>query len=82
MGVFSRVGLEWLPKKQSNITEFCTQITGRKCPRTDVTLFALDSSCVYYETKGTIYQWDGKKERNVGNPNQSLASLMLQWSQR
>ena len=82
VGVFSRFGLDWLPKVDSDIQEFCKKETGRKAPRENITLFAIDRTCIYYEQNGTVYQWDGKKERNFGSPNQSLASLLLQWSQR
>ena len=80
VGVVSPYGCRWLPK--TSLMELSKEITGRFPPKTDATVFAIDSRSMYYESAGTIYQWDGKKERNVGNPNQALSTLLLQWSQR
>ena len=80
IGVVSPFGCGWLPK--ADIITLAQERTGRNPPKTDVTLFALDSRALYYESAGSVYYWDGKKEQNFGSPNQALASLLLQWSQR
>ena len=80
VGVVSANGCGWLPQK--SLTELSDEITKRRPPKTDATVFAIDSRSLYYESAGTIFHWDGKKERNMGSPNQALSSLLLQWSQQ
>ena len=80
VGVVSAYGCGWLPQK--SLLEISKEYTGRKAPKSDATVFALDSRSIYYVHDGTVYHWDGKRERNFGTPNQTLASLVLQWSQR
>ncbi|MAA80168.1 MAG: hypothetical protein CL916_13020 [Deltaproteobacteria bacterium] len=80
VGIVSTHGCGWLPQK--SLTELSKEITNRPPPKTDATVFAIDSRSLYYESAGTIFHWDGKKERNFGNPNQALSSLLLQWSQQ
>ena len=80
VGVVSAKGCGWLPQK--SLIELSEEITNRIPPKTDATVFAIDSRSLYYESAGTIFHWDGKRERNFGNPNQALSSLLLQWSQQ
>ena len=80
VGIVSANGCGWLPQK--SLTELSEELTNRRPPKTDATVFAMDSRSLYYESAGTIFHWDGKKERNFGNPNQALSSLLLQWSQQ
>ena len=80
VGIVSANGCGWLPQK--SLTELSKEITNRPPPKTDATVFAIDSRSLYYESAGTIFHWDGKKERNFGTPNQALSSLLLQWSQQ
>jgi len=80
VGVVSAYGCGWLPQK--NLLELSKEYTGKKSPTSNATIFALDSRSMYYVSDGTVYHWDGKRERNFGTPNQTLASLVLQWSQR
>lgn len=80
VGIVCAYGCDWLPK--NSLSDLCKEITGRFPPKTDATVFAIDSRSMYYESAGTIYHWDGKRERNFGNPNQALSSLLLQWSQQ
>ena len=80
VGVVSSKGCGWLPQK--SLIALSKEITNRIPPKTDATVFAIDSRSLYYESAGTIFHWDGKRERNFGNPNQALSSLLLQWSQQ
>jgi len=80
VGVVSSQGCGWLPQK--NLEDLSKEYTGAKAPQTESTIFAVDSRSIYYESSGTVFHWDGKRERNFGTPNQTLASLILQWSQR
>ena len=80
VGIVSSKGCGWLPQK--SLIELSEEITNRRPPKTDATVFAIDSRSLYYESAGTIFHWDGKRERNFGNPNQALSSLLLQWSQQ
>lgn len=46
------------------------------------TLFAIDGSAIYVRREAKVWSWDGRKERDEGSPTQTLASLVLRWSQR
>lgn len=45
-------------------------------------LFAVSGEAVWFERGRKIARWDGRKETDQGTPNQALATLVLEWSQR
>ena len=57
-------------------------ITGRKPPKWDGYLYAVQGDAIWIESAGQVFKWDGRKETNDGSPKQVLASLVLQWSNR
>ena len=45
-------------------------------------LFAVGEGVVYLERDGRVYEWDGRREHDMGSEAQATASLVLRWSER
>ena len=65
VGIVSATGCGWLPQK--NLSALSEEITNRRPPKADATVFAIDSRSLYYESAGTIFHLDGKRERNFAS---------------
>ncbi len=68
-----------LPTRDLN--ELSERITGRAIP-TQGELFAVEAGAVFVRVERRVLRWDGKREVDQGTVSQTLASLMLKWSQR
>lgn len=45
-------------------------------------LFAVEGDALYLLRQRRVYRWDGRREQEQGTVSQTLASLMLRWTQR
>jgi molybdopterin adenylyltransferase len=70
------------PSRSSDPVAVAERLTGRRPPGEVGPLFAVAGNVVYFERDRKILRWDGTRERDEGTPNQVLASLVLDWSQR
>lgn len=68
-----------LPTRDLN--ELSERITGKPIP-TQGELFAVEAGAVFVRVERRVLRWDGKREVDQGTVSQTLASLMLKWSQR
>lgn len=69
-------------RRGADLDELTKAVTGRRNKNSEGELFAVEQGRVWTQRGPLVYEWDGKKERNVGNDRQALASLLLSWSQR
>ena len=70
-----------MPDPGADMDALIQRITGRPWKRAG-TLFALEPSCVHLLSEGSVWRWDGRRERDEGPPASALASLLLHWSSR
>jgi len=72
-----------LPARDADVEEVCTAVTGSApSDLAGAKLFAVQADTVWYERKGHVYRWDGRREHDDGVPKQTIASLVLHWSNR
>ncbi len=69
-----------LPPSDSDVADAAIRATGRPPPDPSGKLFALESDAIWILRGRRVYKWDGRRERDDGNPKQVLASLTLRWS--
>jgi hypothetical protein len=69
-------------RRSADLDELTKSMTGRRNKNAEGELFAVEKGRVWTQRDSLVYEWDGKKERNVGSIQQALASLLLSWSQR
>jgi molybdopterin biosynthesis enzyme MoaB len=69
-----------LPSATSGVADAAERATGRAPDDLSGTLFALESDTVWILRGRRVFKWDGRRERDDGNPKQALASLTLRWS--
>ncbi len=69
-------------RRGADLDELTKAMTGRRNKNSEGELFAVEQGRVWTQRDSLVYEWDGKKERNVGSIQQALASLLLSWSQR
>lgn len=60
----------------------CEKVTGRAPPDTSGQLFAMTGDVVWILRGNKVIRWDGRAERDDGNPKQVLATLILDWHAR
>jgi molybdopterin biosynthesis enzyme MoaB len=71
-----------MPRRSADVTEVAQAVTGTTPTDATGTLFAVDHDAVYIERAGKVYRWDGRRERQEGNPKQALVTLALGWHTR
>lgn len=71
-----------MPRRNADILAIGEAVTGRPPPRDEGQLFAVDHDAVYIQRGTKVYRWDGRREREEGNPKQALATLVISWHQR
>jgi hypothetical protein len=69
-------------RRSADLDELTKSMTGRRNKNAEGELFAVEKGRFWTQRDSLVYEWDGKKERNVGSIQQALASLLLSWSQR
>ncbi len=69
-------------RRGADLDDLTKAMTGRRNKNAEGELFAVEQGRVWTQRDSLVYEWDGKKERNVGSIQQALASLLLSWSQR
>ncbi|MFT5681352.1 MAG: molybdopterin biosynthesis enzyme MoaB [Myxococcota bacterium] len=70
-----------LPSADADGMALAEERLGR-APPTDGELFAIDHDAIYFSRSGAIHRWDGRSQDREGTESQTIASLMLRWSQR
>lgn len=71
-----------LPPRSADVEALAIERTGRPIPGEPGELFAIASDAVWILRGRRVSRWDGRRESDCGTPNQALASLVLEWSQR
>ncbi len=71
-----------LPGRSADVEATCLEVTGSAPRNTAGQLFAIAGDGVWIERDRGVVHWDGRRERDVGNIKQALASLVLHWSNR
>ena len=71
-----------MPGRDADVGAIAEAITGRTPPDTSGELFAVDHDTVYIQRGKWVYSWDGRKERQEGNPKQALTSMVVRWHAR
>jgi molybdopterin adenylyltransferase len=71
-----------MPNRAASIAETAQAITGRAPPDTTGELFAVDHDAIYIQRGKWVFRWDGRRERQEGNPKQTLVTLALSWHSR
>jgi len=71
-----------MPRRDSPIRDIALAVTGRAPPDTSGELFAVDHDAIYVQRGKWIFKWDGRRERQEGNPRQTLVTLALGWHSR
>lgn len=71
-----------LPRRTEPVGPVCETVTGRAPRDPSGQLFAVSGDAVWIERAGRVIKWDGRSERDEGNPKQVLATLLLEWHQR
>lgn len=69
-----------LPSASEDVEDAAVRATGRPPGSSEGKLFALESDTVWILRGRRVFKWDGRRERDDGNPKQVLASLTLHWS--
>ena len=69
-------------RRDVDLETLSKELTGRRIKNPEGALFASEKGRIWVERNEMVYEWDGKKETNIGTRNQALASLLLSWSQR
>lgn len=70
----------WTPASNLTIGPVCEARTGRVPPGKGE-LFAVEGGTVYLRRGSSVVAWDGRIEQPMGRTTQTLASLVLRWSQ-
>lgn len=71
-----------MPRRDSPIRDLAVAITGRAPADTSGELFAVDHDAIYIQRGKWVFKWDGRRERQEGNPRQTLVTLALGWHSR
>lgn len=71
-----------LPGRDASVGEVCEAITGRSPADPSGELFAVSGDRVWIQRGNRVFRFDGRAERDDGNPKQVLATLLLEWHQR
>lgn len=80
VGTLIEGDLGLLPGADSDIEDAAVRATGRAPADLSGRLFAIDSDAIWILRGRRVVKWDGRNERDDGNPKQVLASLTLRWS--
>jgi len=80
VGVVTGDSGRWLPG-DLRVDSICAERTGRPAPGGG-RLFAVEAARVLLVEAGRVQSWDGRRLTDEGTPSQTLASLVLRWSQR
>jgi molybdenum cofactor biosynthesis protein B len=71
-----------LPKRSEAVAKVAETVTGRAPKDPSGQLFAVQGDAVWIQRGSRAVRWDGNKERDDGTLKQTLASLVLDWSNR
>jgi molybdenum cofactor biosynthesis protein B len=71
-----------MPGRGASVADVAVAVTGRAPADTSGELFAVDHDAVYIQRGKWIFRWDGRRERQEGNPKQTLVTLALGWHGR
>ncbi|TVQ87114.1 MAG: hypothetical protein EA397_19375 [Deltaproteobacteria bacterium] len=71
-----------MPARDADLKAVAEAVTGRAPPNTSGELFAVDHDAVYIQRGKWVFKWDGRRERQEGNPKQTLVTLALGWHHR
>jgi hypothetical protein len=70
------------PARSQPTASVAERLVGRRPEDGAGPLFAVSGDALWFERGRKIARWDGRRETDQGTPNQALASLVLEWSQR
>lgn len=81
-GLCIEEGRGLMPQRTADIRAIAQAITGRAPPDCSGELFAIEHDAVYIQRGKWVFRWDGRRERQEGNPKQTLVTLALGWHNR